>query len=171
MLLINKTPKDMDETLKNLKQAVALSPDNAALRKVYAKELYNHQYYQEAADEYKAVIRLLPGDENAQLMLARCFWVLERPSAAAVLADELEAQGCTLPAFYLLQAQLALHQKDWQQAKAYYEQATSEDLALKNAAFEQQLREGIQQSGAAMGNTAGGSAEQTVHADVEKPAI
>lgn len=161
----------MDETLKNLKQAVALSPDNAALRKVYAKELYNHQYYQEAAEEYKAVIRLLPGDENGQLMLALCFWNLDRPSAAAVLADELEAQGCTLPSFRMLQAQLALHQQDWRQAKAYYEQATREDLALKNAQFEQQLQAGIQSSGAAVSNAAEGSADQTVHADVEKPAI
>lgn len=161
----------MDETLKNLKQAVALSPDNAALRKVYAKELYNHHYYQEAAEEYKVVLRLLPQDENGQLMLALCFWELGQASAAAVLADELENQGCTLPAFYMLQAHLALQQEDWQAAKRHYEQATQDDLALKNAEFEQQLKAGIQGSGAALGNSTQGADTAPLHTDVEKPAI
>lgn len=161
----------MNETLKNLKEAVSLSPDNAALRKVLAKELYNHQYYTEATEEYKAVLRLLPNDENGQLMLALCFWALQRPSEAAVLADELDNQGCTLPAFHMLKARLALHQKDWPEAKDYYQRATREDLALKDVTFEEALHEGIQGSNMAIPNADHGQQDHATYTDVEKPAI
>ena len=161
----------MNETLKNLKEAVAHSPENVVLRQVYAKELYNHEYYREASEEYKAILRLLPNEEQAQLRLAFCFLKLDQSSAAAVLADELEAKGCTLPAFYFLQAQLALEQEDWKNAKTLYEQATKADLALKNAEFERQLQAGIQQSGAALGHAADGNPDSGRLSDVEKPAI
>ncbi len=167
----------MNETLKNLKEAVALSPNNAVLRKVLAKEYLHQGYPNEAIEELKAALRLSPKDEGAQLMLAHTFLSLGKASMAAVIADELEAQGCQQPAFWWLLAQLAMEQKDWQRAKQYYDKATSEDLALKNAAFEQGLQEGLRESGAAMANRTSGSGsneettDEYIDAPIEKPAI
>lgn len=166
----------MNETLKNLKEAVALSPNNAVLRKVLAKELLQHGYPQEAIEELKAALRLSPKEEGAQLMLAHTFLSLGKASMAAVVADELEEQGCQQPAFYWLLAQLALEQEDWAQANQYYNKATQEDLALKNATFEQALQKGLQESGAALANHETGSKqtgeeEVDINTPVEKPAI
>ncbi|MGH1338885.1 MAG: AAA family ATPase [Aureispira sp.] len=166
----------MNETLKNLKEAVALSPNNAVLRKVLAKELLQQGYPTEAIEELKAALRLAPKDEGAQLMLAHTFLSLGKNSMAAVIADELESQGCQQPAFWWLLAQLALEQKDWPTAKQYYDKATKEDLALKNATFEQSLQKGLQESGAALANRTTGSGEveedeEYIDAPIEKPAI
>lgn len=167
----------MNETLKNLKEAVALSPNNPVLRKVLAKELLQQGYPNEAIEELKVTLRLAPKDEEAQLMLAHTFLSLGKASIAAVMADELEAQGCQKPAFYWLLAQLALEQEDWKQAKQLYDKATKEDLALKNASFEQALQKGLQDSGAALANANAGShqeeegGEEYIDAPVEKPAI
>lgn len=168
----------MNETLKNLKEAVALSPNNIVLRKVLAKEFLKYGYPNEAVEELKAALRLMPKDEEAQLLLAHTFLSLGKASTAAVIADELENQGCQQPAFWWLLAQLALEQEDWQTAKQYYDKATKEDLALKNSTFEQILQEGLRDSGAALANrTTGAGAEEEeeeaydIDAPVEKPAI
>jgi SpoVK/Ycf46/Vps4 family AAA+-type ATPase len=167
----------MNETLKNLKEAVALSPNNAVLRKVLAKEYLNQGYPKEAIEELKAALRLVPKDETAQLMLAHTFVSLGKSSMAAVIADELENQGCQQPAFWWLLALLAIEQEEWQTAKQYYDKATKEDLALKNADFERALQQGLRESGAALANQSSGSGdpqndgEDYLDAPIEKPAI
>lgn len=167
----------MNETLKNLKEAVALSPNNIVLRKVLAKELLKYGYPNEAVEELKATLRLAPQDEEAKLLLAHTFLSLGKASAAAVIADELEEQGCQQPAFWWLLAQLALEEEDWQTAKQYYDKAIKEDLALKNSTFEQLLQEGLHESGMALANrtTANDADEEEevyeIDAPVEKPAI
>ncbi|WP_052598375.1 ATP-binding protein [Aureispira sp. CCB-QB1] len=162
----------MNNTLKNLREAVALSPDNAILRKMLAKELMNQSYWSEAEMELKVVLRLTGEDQEAKLWLAQTYWALDKKSVAAVIAEELEEQGCDTPAFTFLLAQLALENKDLPKAKAYYEKAIDANLALKDTGFEAQLKNTILDSGMAMGNTTESSEEDTpFFADIEKPAI
>lgn len=162
----------MNNTLKNLREAVALSPDNAILRKMLAKELMNQSYWSEAEMELKVVLRLTGEDQEAKLWLAQTYWALDKKSVAAVIAEELEEQGCDTPAFTFLLAQLALENKDLPKAKAYYEKAIDANLALKDTSFEAQLKNTILDSGMAMGNTTESSEEDTpFFADIEKPAI
>lgn len=162
----------MNNTLKNLREAVALSPDNAILRKMLAKELMNQSYWSEAEMELKVVLRLTGEDQEAKLWLAQTYWALDKKSVAAVIAEELEEQGCDTPAFTFLLAQLALENKDLPKAKAYYEKAIDANLALKDTGFEAQLKNTILDSGMAMGNTTESSEEDApFFADIEKPAI
>ncbi len=162
----------MNNTLKNLREAVALSPDNAILRKMLAKELMNQSYWSEAEMELKVVLRLTGEDQEAKLWLAQTYWALDKKSVAAVIAEELEEQGCDTPAFIFLLAQLALENKDLPKAKAYYEKAIDANLALKDTGFEAQLKNTILDSGMAMGNTTESSEEDApFFADIEKPAI
>jgi SpoVK/Ycf46/Vps4 family AAA+-type ATPase len=162
----------MNSTLKNLKEAVALSPDNAILRKMLAKELMAEDYWSEAETELKIILRLTGQDQEAKLWLAQTYWALDKKSVAAVIAEELEEQGCEAPAFIFLLAQLALENKDLPKAKEYYEEAVNANLALKNAAFEAKLKDTILESGAALGNTTESTEEdEQFFADIEKPAI
>lgn len=162
----------MNNTLKNLREAVALSPDNAILRKMLAKELMNQSYWSEAEMELKVVLRLTGEDQEAKLWLAQTYWALDKKSVAAVIAEELEEQGCDTPAFIFLLAQLALENKDLPKAKAYYEKAIDANLALKDTGFEAQLKNTILDSGMGMGNTTESSEEDApFFADIEKPAI
>jgi SpoVK/Ycf46/Vps4 family AAA+-type ATPase len=162
----------MNNTLKNLKEAVALSPDNIILRKMLAKELMAQSYWSEAEMELKVILRSMAQDQEAKLWLAQTYWALDKKSVAAVIAEELEEQGCEVPAFVFLLAQLALENKDFPKAKDYYEKAVNDNLALKNTEFEAQLKSTILDTGAALGNaTENLDADEQFFADIEKPAI
>lgn len=162
----------MNNMLKNLKEAVVLSPDNTILRKMLAKELMAQGYWSEAEMELKVILRSMGQDQEAKLWLAQTYWALDKKSVAAVIAEELEGEGCEVPAFVFLLAQLALENKDLPKAKDYYEKAVNENLALKNTAFEAQLKSTILDRGAALGNaTENSDADEQFFADIEKPAI
>jgi ATP-dependent Zn protease len=73
-----------------LKEALALSPDNVPLRMSLADLLRAEGQYDEAAVQYKEVLRKSYGHQKAQLGLAACYFQLGNYSAAMVVFEAFE---------------------------------------------------------------------------------
>ena len=81
-----------NETINNLLEALAVSPDNIPLRLHVAGLLLNEKLYAEAAEQFQAVLEKSYGHEKAQLGLATCYFATGRFSAAAIIYEQLQDQ-------------------------------------------------------------------------------
>lgn len=114
-----------NETINELKEALALSPENIPLRLHLAALLLNETLYGEAAEQYQAVLEKSYGNEKAQRGLATCYMATGRYSAAIIIYEQLQdrlpledkvryikclvKEGALAQAVELYQQVLALH--------------------------------------------------------------
>lgn len=79
-----------NETIKNLMEALSLSPDNIPLRMHVADLMVKDKMYAEAADQFKQVLDKSYGNIKAQLKLALCYFNLHKYSAASIIYEQLQ---------------------------------------------------------------------------------
>ncbi len=79
-----------NNTLKNLLEALAVSPDNIPLRLHVAGLLLQDKNFNEAAAQFQTVLEKNYGNEKAQLGLAACYFFTGRFSAAAIIYEQLQ---------------------------------------------------------------------------------
>lgn len=79
-----------NETIKNLLEALSVSPDNIPLRLHVADLLLNEKLYDKAIEQYQTVLEKSYGNEKAQLGLAACYFVTKKYSAAAIIYEGLQ---------------------------------------------------------------------------------
>lgn len=80
----------MDQnTINNLREALAHSPENVPLRLHLAQSLAQLFQYTEAEQEFKAVLRLSPQHQDAKFGLAKTYFQQERYGVAIVVLEEL----------------------------------------------------------------------------------
>lgn len=80
----------MDQNaINNLREALSHSPDNIPLRLHLAQSLMQLFQYQEAEQEFKAVLRLSPQHHDAKYGLAEAYFKQERYGVAIVVLEEL----------------------------------------------------------------------------------
>ncbi len=128
----------MADDIQTLKQAVALSPDNAPLRRHLGDVLAAVDRHEEAVEEYKAALALEPSD-GLRLDLAREFLALGKTGEAAVLVDvALEANEGSAPA-HVLRARLLLNEGDLEGARDAYRRAVALDPGAADAELAQLL--------------------------------
>jgi ATP-dependent 26S proteasome regulatory subunit len=80
------------EIIKNLLDALAVSPGNLPLRMQVASMMVQEKMFSEAAEQYNEVLRQSYGDTKAQLGLAECYFHQEKYSAAIIVYEQLENQ-------------------------------------------------------------------------------
>jgi SpoVK/Ycf46/Vps4 family AAA+-type ATPase len=119
----------VSDPIETLKQAVSLSPGNAPLRQHLGDLLSAAGRHEEAIEEYREALALVPSDE-LRLALARAFLSLGRTGEAAVLVDVvLEAEGSSGAAL-VLKSRLLLNEGDLDGARDAYRQALALDPEL-----------------------------------------
>ncbi len=78
----------MNETIKNLEEALALSPDNVPLRLHLAELMVTEKMYAEAAVHFAGVLQKSYGNIKAQTGLANCYYHTGKFSAAIVIYEQ-----------------------------------------------------------------------------------
>ncbi|MEM7578081.1 MAG: ATP-binding protein [Planctomycetota bacterium] len=84
---------EADAMLESLREALALSPDNAVLRRQVATMLMSRGRLDEAEALLRDGVRRPDADASMQLLLARCFVAQGKTSEALVLAEALAERG------------------------------------------------------------------------------
>jgi transitional endoplasmic reticulum ATPase len=80
------------EMIKQLLEALQVSPDNVPLRLHVAQMLLQGFEYVQAEEHYRKVLELQPSNGEAQMGLARTFYQQQKYSAAVVVLEQLESQ-------------------------------------------------------------------------------
>ncbi len=78
------------ETIKNLEEALALSPDNIPLRLHLAGIMLEEEMYPEAARQFSDVLSRNYGNVKARLGLAAAYYHQQKYSAAIIIYEELQ---------------------------------------------------------------------------------
>ena len=85
----------MNETIKNLEEALAVSPDNVPLRLHLAELMLNEKMYTEAGLHFSQVLQKSYGNVKAQTGLANCYYNTGKFSAAIIIYEQLQNQLST----------------------------------------------------------------------------
>lgn len=128
-----------DDQIRSLRAALEASPDNVALLVHLADVLASYGRHREAETEYRAALRLQPGDGDIQLKLATCYYEAGQDSHAQVLVEALLKRPETPPATRVLRARLCLREGDVQGAVHAYRAALDEDPDLEDPALSERL--------------------------------
>ncbi len=127
-------PNDND-SLKPLRDALAVSPDNLPLRQHLAETLLRLGRYAEAEQEFRAAIALAPDNQAIKLALATTFHRQGKQSHALVLLEDLVKGSSPSPAALVLHARLLLDAGDVRQAVHQYREAVAADPDVEDEKF------------------------------------
>lgn len=119
-----------EETIRALREAIEVSPENLPLRKHLADLLLDIGNYKAAETEYRQALAMAPGDSQLKLNLAEVFYRLAKNSAALVILEELTTQSPQDAAALILYARILLKTGDMPQAEKAYQQAVQTDPTL-----------------------------------------
>ena len=136
--------------IKNLREAISVSPENAHLRKMLAQALLENGQFSEAEIEFKEALQLLKGDLEIKLGLAQAFFYNEKYSQAEVVAEELLSVHFKIPQVNLLLSRVALERKDPKSAYEFFNKAIELDQFLYDATLEDDITDAIHESGVAI---------------------
>src|SRR5690348_10645891 len=79
-----------NETIKNLLEALSVSPDNVPLRLHVADLLLKEKHFDKAIEQYQTVLEKSYGNAKAQLGLAACYFATKKFSAASIIYEGLQ---------------------------------------------------------------------------------
>jgi SpoVK/Ycf46/Vps4 family AAA+-type ATPase len=117
------------DPIETLRQAVALSPGNAPLRRHLGDLLSAAGRHEEALEEYREALALGPSQE-LQLAAAQEFLALGRTGEAAVIVDAVLDAGIPSAAALVLRSRLLLNEGDVDGARDAYRRAVAVDPEL-----------------------------------------
>lgn len=123
---------DSNDTIRTLKEALALSPENVVLRKGLGQALMSSGRYEEAEDEFRQALSRSRDNAELKVLLATAFQKQGKYSHAMVIIEELVKQSDTPAAAYLLHAKLLYQRGDVEFAVSEYRQAVREDATLRD---------------------------------------
>ena len=116
-----------EDTIRSLREALAVSPDNVPLRKHLAQSLMGMARFAEAESEFREALRRAPADEELKLGLARAFASNGKRSEALVILEEMIRSSKHPSAAYVLQARLLLGGGETARAVREYRKAIEAD--------------------------------------------
>ena len=122
---------DVEATLKALREAVAVSPDNVPLREHLASTLLAADRANEAEAEYREALARGAGS-GAQLGLARAFFALGKLREASVLAESLAEDSPEDAGAQFLLARVLLNEGQPVEARERYTRAVQLDPSLSD---------------------------------------
>ena len=78
-----------NDTIKNLLEALEVSPENVPLRLHLAELMLNDKMYNEAGEQFSDVLKRSYGNLKAQLGLANCYFNTGKYSAAIIIYEQI----------------------------------------------------------------------------------
>ena len=123
------SPSPADETIRALREALSVSPNNGPLRRHLARTLLSHGYLADAEREFRHLLNLEP-DDDTKLQLASVFYQQGKSSQALVLVEDLIANSVQPARAHLLQARLFYSAGDVPGAVAAYGEAIEHDPSV-----------------------------------------
>jgi transitional endoplasmic reticulum ATPase len=125
------------DPIAQLRAALAVSPDNAPLRRHLADTLASAGRYSEAVQEYRVLLETSPLDIELQLALADSYFQMEKLSEAAVILESLISKSSPPAAACVMYARVALREGRVDVAVTRYKQA----LEIDPGAADEELSE------------------------------
>lgn len=119
---------DADQ-IRSLRDALAHSPGNVPLRRMLAEALFAFGQMVEAEQELLQLVRSDPTHEATRLLLARCYRAQGKGSAAAIVLEQLVAQGSLRARVEL--ARVLLDEGNVDEARRHYRTAVEGDPTLR----------------------------------------
>ncbi|MCI4667774.1 MAG: AAA family ATPase [Bacteroidia bacterium] len=165
--------KDLDQ----LRAAVAQSPDNIYLRKLYNKALLEAGKYNEAEIEIKESLKIAPEDSELKILLAEAFLELNKLSLGLVLIEEMTSSPTAPALAWLIYAKLLMASDQAQDAQIAYEKAVIIDPSLKDSFLEAEINlqaatEGPQEpEKLKLGGSSTEIGQEDKYLDIERPKI
>lgn len=123
------------DTVRALREALKLSPDNIPLRQHLAEMLLSVGQFEEAEQEYRQALALKPEQTELKLGLAKAFYQQGKHSQALVIVEDFVKRSDSPPLAYLLHARLLLNSGAVKQAVNQYRQAIALDPAIADLDF------------------------------------
>jgi ATP-dependent 26S proteasome regulatory subunit len=128
-----------EDTLRALRAALLVSPNNLPLRQHLADILMELGQFEEAEQEYRLALSLMPENQLLQLNLAAAFYHQGKNSQAMVLVENL-LKSSEPPAFaHLLYARLLLHTGNVTNASAHFHIAVTLDPEINDPVLADRL--------------------------------
>jgi transitional endoplasmic reticulum ATPase len=130
----------MDEVIKNLRDALLLSPDNIPLRLSLAETLLSQQKIDEAEKEFKMILDLQSHNVAAKTGLAKVYFELKKYSIAIIILEELLDNRPNDVNLLVLISKSLLRNDELQKAIDFYKRALALNPALKDDELDQNLK-------------------------------
>jgi SpoVK/Ycf46/Vps4 family AAA+-type ATPase len=128
-----------DDSVKALREALKVSPDNVPLRQHLADILLSLGQPDQAEQEYRQALGLQPNVVQLKLGLARAFYQQGKHSQSLVIVEDLLKRSDCPAQAYLLHARLLLNSGAVKQAVSQYQNAIALDSAIADPDFAERL--------------------------------
>ena len=115
------------DPIEALRAALAVTPDNAPLRRHLADTLFEATRYIEAEEEYRELLRTAPSDAQLKTRLADTYFQLGRLGEAGAIVESLIDAGSPPASACLLYARLCMKEGRVPDAVAHYKHALDID--------------------------------------------
>ena len=130
---------DFDTTIKALRDALAVSPDNSPLRLHLCSTLMQAGKYFDAEHEYRDALRRDTGNVDLKVGLAKAFYEQRKNSEAMVVIEDLIKLKQADAAAYMLYARLSLRNGDIDGARDAYTTGVEMDQSVADESFADQI--------------------------------
>lgn len=134
-------PTPGEDTIRSLREAIKVSPDNVPLRRHLAETCLAYSRLEEAEREFREAIARAPGDHTLKLGLARTYMLRGRSSHALVVFEELAASApqALTPAVRVQFAAALLRTGEAERAATTYRRAVEADPSVADPSLAEQL--------------------------------
>lgn len=128
------------EAIKNLQEALKVSPDNIPLRIYLSQILMSERQYNEAETQYKTLLEYDPNNFEAKKGLAKACYEQNKFSMAYVLLEEICKTETIEAEYHLMFAKILFRDGQKNDAQNQYQLAVSKDKYIKDKELDTEFR-------------------------------
>ena len=132
-------PLNEPEQIRQLREAVKLSPNNLPLRQTLAEALLSAGFNAEAITEFRSALRAAPDHAGLKLGLARAFFANGDARQALVVVEDLAGSAGAPARALVLHARLLAGIGEMEQAVQQYKRGVAKDPAAADLEFATRL--------------------------------
>ena len=130
----------MDEGINQLKEAVAVSPDNIPLRLHLAELMVKANYTDEAAEQYSEILRRSYGNSIARKGLANLYYKQKKYSAAIIIYEALLKENGLATDEMILFVRCLIREHSYAEAVEIYKKILVQQPSFKDEEIDNALR-------------------------------
>jgi transitional endoplasmic reticulum ATPase len=136
--------EELLSTLKSLREALQLSPDNLPLRSLYIENLLKAGQNEEARDELKGLVKKQPENTHFRFLLAGIYLQRLETTKGIVLIEDLVKSGKAPNEVTQLYIKLHIEEKRYDIAAKVYRELLLNSPACRDESIEAQLGEHLE---------------------------
>lgn len=130
----------MEDYIKNLKEALLLSPENHPLRLLLADALIKNSQYKEAEQELKIVLAKSSNQNQAKLALAKVYFLQEKYAPSIVILEEVDLVEPLSSENLILLSKALLRNEEADKAMDFYKRSLILNPSLTDEELDKNLR-------------------------------